>query len=215
MQVETNTLRRAVSAIALAGALALAAGCHSNSVSASGPDPAQANLAPANGQTQVLAIRTPRIRRSSRARRIRSRRLHRSSRDIRSRPTRNSPATSPLLTSRRVKRLLKRPLSRLRSCPNMISRPRRVLAISGPPATGLGGLTATTGFRAPGLKRRTMVRFGPHPIGAGTTAATGSTTDIGGGTSATTVASTMALGISASATSAATGAATASTTTAP
>jgi WXXGXW repeat (2 copies) len=54
MQLETNTIRRAFGAIALSGALALAAGCHSNSVSASGPDPAQANLAPVNGQTQVL-----------------------------------------------------------------------------------------------------------------------------------------------------------------
>lgn len=54
MQVETNTIRRAFGAIALSGALALAAGCHSKSVSASGPDPAQANLAPVNGQPQVL-----------------------------------------------------------------------------------------------------------------------------------------------------------------
>jgi hypothetical protein len=58
MQVETTTIRRALGAIALAGALALAAGCHSNNVSASGPDPAQANLAPVNGQTQVLAENT-------------------------------------------------------------------------------------------------------------------------------------------------------------
>ena len=53
MQVEIITIRRAFGAIAFSGALALAAGCHS-SVSASGPDPAQANLAPVNGQTQVL-----------------------------------------------------------------------------------------------------------------------------------------------------------------
>ena len=56
MQVEIIGIRRAFGAIALSGALALAAGCHGNSVSASGPDPAQANLAPVNGQqpTQVL-----------------------------------------------------------------------------------------------------------------------------------------------------------------
>jgi|HubBroStandDraft_6_1064221.scaffolds.fasta_scaffold110494_4 hypothetical protein len=57
MQVEIKTIRRAFGAIALSGALALAAGCRSNSVAASGPDPAQANLAPvsqANGQAQVL-----------------------------------------------------------------------------------------------------------------------------------------------------------------
>ena len=46
MQFETNTIRRAFGAIALSGALALVAGCHSNNASASGPDPAQANLAP-------------------------------------------------------------------------------------------------------------------------------------------------------------------------
>ncbi len=55
MQFETNTIRRAFGAIALSGMLALTAGCHSSSASASGPDPAQANLAPVNGQTQVLA----------------------------------------------------------------------------------------------------------------------------------------------------------------
>src|ERR1700743_396330 len=54
MQVETITIHRALGAIALSGVLALAAGCHSNSVSANGPDPAQANLAPVNGQAQVL-----------------------------------------------------------------------------------------------------------------------------------------------------------------
>ena len=55
MQVEISTIRRAFGAIALSGALALASGCHSSSVAASGPDPAQSNLAPVNGQTQVLA----------------------------------------------------------------------------------------------------------------------------------------------------------------
>jgi len=55
MQVDTNKTRRAIGAIAISSALALAAGCHSKNVSASGPDPAQANLAPATGQTQVLA----------------------------------------------------------------------------------------------------------------------------------------------------------------
>jgi WXXGXW repeat (2 copies) len=55
MNLETITIRRAFGAIIFSGALALAAGCHSSSVAASGPDPAQANLAPVNGQTQVLA----------------------------------------------------------------------------------------------------------------------------------------------------------------
>jgi hypothetical protein len=54
MQIEINAIRRAFGAIALSGAIALAAGCHSNSASATGPDPAQANLAPVNGQAQVL-----------------------------------------------------------------------------------------------------------------------------------------------------------------
>src|ERR1700756_4377330 len=54
MQSETNSIRRALGAMLLSSALVFAAGCHSNSVSASGPDPAVANLAPANGQTQVL-----------------------------------------------------------------------------------------------------------------------------------------------------------------
>lgn len=54
MQFETNIIRRAFGAIVLSGAVALSAGCHSSSASASGPDPAQANLAPVNGQTQVL-----------------------------------------------------------------------------------------------------------------------------------------------------------------
>jgi WXXGXW repeat (2 copies) len=58
MQAKTTTILRALGcrvlgAIAFSGALALAAGCHSNSAN-SGPDPAQANMAPANGQTQVL-----------------------------------------------------------------------------------------------------------------------------------------------------------------
>jgi hypothetical protein len=57
MQFQTITIRRAFGAITLSGALALAAGCHSNPAN-SGPDPAQANLAPANGQTQVLAENT-------------------------------------------------------------------------------------------------------------------------------------------------------------
>ena len=55
MQLETNTIRRAFGAIIFSGALVLASGCHSSSVSASGPDPAQANMAPVNGQGQVLA----------------------------------------------------------------------------------------------------------------------------------------------------------------
>src|SRR6185437_740527 len=58
MQLETNSIRRAMGAIALSGALALAAGCHSKTASANGPDPAQANLAPVNGQAQVLAENT-------------------------------------------------------------------------------------------------------------------------------------------------------------
>jgi len=53
MLAETKTIRRALGAIALSSALALAAGCHSNPAN-TGPDPADANLAPANGQTQVL-----------------------------------------------------------------------------------------------------------------------------------------------------------------
>ena len=53
MQDKINTLRRALSAIALSGALALVAGCHSSAQS-TGPDPATANMAPANGQTQVM-----------------------------------------------------------------------------------------------------------------------------------------------------------------
>ena len=53
MQVESNTIRRAFGAIALSSAIVLAAGCHSNPAN-SGPDPAQANLAPVNGQAQVL-----------------------------------------------------------------------------------------------------------------------------------------------------------------
>ena len=55
MQLETKSIRRAFGAIALSGAIALTASCHSKTVSASGPDPAQANLAPVNGQSQVLA----------------------------------------------------------------------------------------------------------------------------------------------------------------
>jgi hypothetical protein len=51
MQIKINIVRRAFGAITLSGALALAAGCHSTPA---GPDPAQANLAPVNGQTQVL-----------------------------------------------------------------------------------------------------------------------------------------------------------------
>src|SRR5215469_15857232 len=51
MQDTTNILRRTFAAMTLSGALALTAGCHSTPA---GPDPAQANLAPANGQTQVL-----------------------------------------------------------------------------------------------------------------------------------------------------------------
>lgn len=54
MELETNAIRRAVCAILFSGVLALAAGCHSKSVSASGPDPAQANMAPVSGQAQVL-----------------------------------------------------------------------------------------------------------------------------------------------------------------
>lgn len=54
MQVDINTIRRAFGAIAFSSAIALSAGCHSNSVAASGPDPAQANLAPVNGQAQVM-----------------------------------------------------------------------------------------------------------------------------------------------------------------
>lgn len=54
MQVQTITIRRAFGAMALSGALALMAGCHSKSVAASGPDPAQANMAPVSGQAQVL-----------------------------------------------------------------------------------------------------------------------------------------------------------------
>jgi hypothetical protein len=57
MQVKTTTIRRALGAITLSGAIALAAGCHSNPAN-SGPDPAQANLAPSNGQPQVLAENT-------------------------------------------------------------------------------------------------------------------------------------------------------------
>jgi hypothetical protein len=54
MQLDTITIRRALGAIALSGAVALAAGCQGKGVSASGPDPAQANMAPVNGQAQVL-----------------------------------------------------------------------------------------------------------------------------------------------------------------
>ncbi|HZQ42261.1 MAG TPA: hypothetical protein VFA99_03375, partial [Acidobacteriaceae bacterium] len=51
----STTIRRAMGAIAISGALALAAGCHSkNNPANAGPDPAAANMAPANGQTQVL-----------------------------------------------------------------------------------------------------------------------------------------------------------------
>ena len=46
--------RRVLGAIVLSGALALTAGCHSKSAAASGPDPADANMASPNGQTQVL-----------------------------------------------------------------------------------------------------------------------------------------------------------------
>jgi hypothetical protein len=53
MQDKINTLRRALSAMALSGALMLATGCHSSAQN-SGPDPATANMAPANGQTQVM-----------------------------------------------------------------------------------------------------------------------------------------------------------------
>ncbi|HEV2578552.1 MAG TPA: hypothetical protein VGU25_15210 [Acidobacteriaceae bacterium] len=53
MQVTATTIRRALGAIAFSGTLALAAGCHSSQANA-GPDPAAANMAPANGQTQVL-----------------------------------------------------------------------------------------------------------------------------------------------------------------
>lgn len=50
-----RAIRRAMGAIAISGALALAAGCHSkNNAANAGPDPAAANMAPANGQTQVL-----------------------------------------------------------------------------------------------------------------------------------------------------------------
>jgi hypothetical protein len=58
MQVTSMTFRRALGAIAISSALAVATGCHSNpanSQTSAGPDPAQANLAPVNGQTQVLA----------------------------------------------------------------------------------------------------------------------------------------------------------------
>jgi WXXGXW repeat (2 copies) len=55
---DTTTNRRALgrvlSAIAFSGALALATGCHSNSPANSGPDPAAANMAAPNGQTQVM-----------------------------------------------------------------------------------------------------------------------------------------------------------------
>jgi hypothetical protein len=57
MQDKTRTFRRALGAMAfamaLSGALALTAGCHSSAQSA-GTDPALANMAPANGQTQVM-----------------------------------------------------------------------------------------------------------------------------------------------------------------
>lgn len=53
MQDMTKTFRRALGAVALSGAIALAAGCH-GSAQSTGPDPAAANMAPANGQTQVM-----------------------------------------------------------------------------------------------------------------------------------------------------------------
>jgi hypothetical protein len=53
MQNKTNTLWRALGAMALSGALMLVAGCHSSAQN-TGPDPATANMAPANGQTQVM-----------------------------------------------------------------------------------------------------------------------------------------------------------------
>src|SRR5579875_2621841 len=63
MQDTTTTIRRVIGrgigAMALSSALALLAGCHSNSAAAaSGPDPAYANLAPVNGQTQVMGQNT-------------------------------------------------------------------------------------------------------------------------------------------------------------
>lgn len=51
MQPTTTIFRRAFGAILLSGAVALAAACKSTPA---GPDPAQANLAPVNGQPQVL-----------------------------------------------------------------------------------------------------------------------------------------------------------------
>jgi hypothetical protein len=54
MNVRISIVRRAIGGLALSGALALATGCHSKNAANSGPDPAAANMAPANGQTQVL-----------------------------------------------------------------------------------------------------------------------------------------------------------------
>jgi len=58
MQVTTTVRRvpgcRVLGAIVLSGALALTAGCHSKTAAAAGPDPADANMASPNGQTQVL-----------------------------------------------------------------------------------------------------------------------------------------------------------------
>ncbi|HTV09196.1 MAG TPA: hypothetical protein VMD97_09160 [Candidatus Aquilonibacter sp.] len=53
MQDVRMTFCRALGAVILSGGLVLAAGCHSSAQS-TGPDPADANMAPASGQTQVL-----------------------------------------------------------------------------------------------------------------------------------------------------------------
>ena len=118
--------RRVMGAIVFSGALALATGCHSNSASSqtnAGPDPADANMASANSQPQVMGQNvayTPQQQGEAYPHSIRSRLLRRSSRAIRS--SRVITSSSLLIRRWPVKKRWTSPHSHLRRYPTTTSR---------------------------------------------------------------------------------------------
>ena len=107
------------------------------------------------------------------------------------------------------------PLTRPLHFRNILNRKSQAMAIYGPPATGVGLQTVTTGSQARGRVHPNLVICGPPDGGDIAAAAIATTTAIGAGTLATTAASITETATPAPVIRAATGMEIASTTTVP